>query len=548
MIPFDRNTPVLLIVFNRPNTSEKVLDKIRQVKPKKLYVAADAPRCEADEKKCQLVRSLFDYHLEDCEVIKHYQTYNLGCDKHCYQAISWFFEQESEGIILEDDCVPSLSFFGFCSELLRKYREDQRIGHITGSNYQFGNKRGDGSYYFSNLTHVGGWAGWRRVWQSHIERLSDYNQFKDLGYLKNLPSHAPFQSHWNKFYEMAFEGNNDVCWDYNYAYSNLINNRLSIIPNQNMICNIGCYDQATHYIENYPFADLPLEEMGDEIIHPTFICPDVEADLFSQTKEYNVSYDDYFMDKTTPYLKSRLEAYSEGKKLLVPKVIHQIYEDLAGPPDFLGKISESWRALNPDWEYRFWDKNAINDFMNTYYPELVPAYETFPYNVQRWDVIRYLILYQFGGLYVDMDYECTESIEPLLCDIECAIGLEPKENAVRRRMPYIVGNAFMATVPKHPFFAEIIKTVFPDSGKAADSIFTGSVLDTTGPYMMTRVYRESTCQDRICLLPAELVAPLTREEVIDIVNDKWSKRIEDKIDKAYAIHYFVGSWYQQVIK
>lgn len=166
MISYNRNTAILLIVFRRPDTTQKVFDRIREVKPKKLYIAADGPRNEIERNECDVTRAIVSCIDWDCEVVKLYQERNLGCDKHCFQAISWFFEQESEGIVLEDDRVPSRSFFGFCSTLLEKYRDDERIGHIAGSNYQFGKKRGDGSYYFSNLTHAGGWAGWRRVWKN----------------------------------------------------------------------------------------------------------------------------------------------------------------------------------------------------------------------------------------------------------------------------------------------------------------------------------------------------------------------------------------------
>lgn len=547
MISYNRNTAILFILFHRPDTTQRVFDRIREVKPKKLYIAADGPRNEIERNKCHMTRAIVSCIDWDCEVVKLYQERNLGCDAHCYQAISWFFEQEPEGIILEDDCVPSLSFFGFCSTLLERYRNDERIGHIAGSNYQFGKKRGDGTYYFSNLTHLGGWAGWRRVWKNvHCDK--NYPLFGRLNYLSNLPSHAPFQTHWNKYFGMA-NYNPDFCWDFRYAYTNLINNRLSIIPNHNLISNIGCVNKATHYIKDYPFADIKNEEI-DSIIHPSFVCPDVEADLYSQTKEYNFSWESLTRQEDVFHLKEKLNTVTINNhiKLKIPRIIHQIYEDLAGPPSPLVKISQSWKELNPEWEYRFWNKNDINMFLETYYPELIHIYRAFPYDVQRWDAIRYLILYKIGGLYVDMDYECTENITPILCETECAMGMEPKGHAILRRMPHIVGNAFMATIPNHPYFEELINAVFHDN-KNVESLYPKlSILDTTGPYMTTRIYDDSKYQEQVSLIPAELIAPLTKDEVLKVINGETSEILENKIEESFAIHYFFGSWYGQTKK
>jgi mannosyltransferase OCH1-like enzyme len=249
-------------------------------------------------------------------------------------------------------------------------------------------------------------------------------------------------------------------------------------------------------------------------------------------------------------LKEKLNIITKNNHIRpkIPQIIHQIYEDLTGPPSSLLQISESWKELNPDWEYHFWNKNDINTFLEMYYPDLIPISHTFPYDVQRWDAIRYLILYKMGGLYVDMDYECTESISPLLCETECAMGMEPKGNAILRRMPYIVGNAFMATIPNHPYFNELIKAVFYDNKEVSASSPERSILDTTGPYMTTRVYANSKYRKRVSLIPAELVAPLTRNEVLRMIDGKLSESLENKIDNSFAIHYFLCSWYEQTRK
>lgn len=542
MIIYDPKIAILLIAFNRSNIKQ-VFDRIKVVKPRRLYIAVDESTNDTQCKICKETTSIVSHIDWECQVFKLYQEKNQGYDKHCFHSISWFFEQEPEGIILEDDCVPSLSFFGYCTTLLKKFRNDERIGHISGSNYQFGKNRGDGTYYYSNLTHVSGWAGWRRVWQEHCLNENKYDLFNQLDYLSNLPSHAPFQYRWNRLFNIA-NHSNEHFWEVKYAYTNLINNRLSIIPNKNLITKIAYYDKMPHAIKNHPFTNIKNEEI-DHIVHPSFICPDIEADLYSQTKEYNTSFEELYMPKEYFYLKEHFVTAIRNNHIhpKIPQIIHQIYEDLAGPPPSLVEISQSWKELNPDWEYRFWNKNDIETFLKTYYPEFIPAYNAFPHNVQRWDAIRYLILYKFGGLYVDMDYECTENITPILCNTECAMGLEPEAHAFRIHVPYIVGNAFMATVPEHPYFKELIDTVFcTEKNSNMYSDLCELILNTTGPCMTTQVYKNSNYQKRVTLIPAELIAPLTYTDIKTIINNETTKNVESKIEKSFAIHYFFGSW------
>ena len=151
--------------------------------------------------------------------------------------------------------------------------------------------------------------------------------------------------------------------------------------------------------------------------------------------------------------------------------------------------------------------------------------------------------YKFGGLYVDMDYECTENITPILCNTECAMGLEPEAHAFRIHVPYIVGNAFMATVPEHPYFKELIDTVFcTEKNSNMYSDLCELILNTTGPCMTTQVYKNSNYQKRVTLIPAELIAPLTYTDIKTIINNETTKNVESKIEKSFAIHYFFGSW------
>ncbi|WP_165304972.1 hypothetical protein [Pedobacter sp. SYP-B3415] len=278
-----QNTPaVLLIAFNRPEETEAVFEVIRQAAPPKLYFAVDGPRNNDDIDKCDRVKSLVSRVDWSCLVQTRFNTTNMGCRDGVSSAISWFFTAEEEGIILEDDCLPHPSFFPYCAELLAKYRNDERIGHIGGANLQLGNVRGNASYYFSRLTHVWGWAGWRRVWQGYNADMPTLAGFT-ANILANSPSHEPFAAKWMENLQQTRNGNINT-WDYQYAYLNLINNRLSVIPNRNLITNIGFGPGATHTTGHHPFGNIPGEDIGD-LVHPIFLIANTEADIFTQRLE-----------------------------------------------------------------------------------------------------------------------------------------------------------------------------------------------------------------------------------------------------------------------
>ncbi len=304
MLPFDRQTPVLFLIFNRPHPTNLVFEEVRKAKPKKLYIACDGPRNKEEEIKVAEARAIVSNIDWDCDVETLFRDTNLGCRHAVSSAIDWFFENEPEGIILEDDCLPSQSFFGFCSVLLEKYRDDHRIGHIGGSNFQDGTMRGDGSYYFSRLTHVWGWAGWRRVWNTYDVNMKSFEFFTE-NQLKNLASHAPYSSIWFNNLSATFNGKINT-WDYQYAYCNLINNRLSIIPNQNLITNIGFGADATHTTINHPHANLPNKEV-DQVKAPLFFIADTDADLFTQSIEHPIIVKS-FLSRTWKKIKTKIKA------------------------------------------------------------------------------------------------------------------------------------------------------------------------------------------------------------------------------------------------
>lgn len=227
--------------------------------------------------------------------------------------------------------------------------------------------------------------------------------------------------------------------------------------------------------------------------------------------------------------------------MIIPKVIHQIWEEKTTLPESFYQFSETWKEHHPSWEYIFWNKLRMDSFIQEYFPNYIPILKKYKYDVQRWDVIRYLILYNFGGVYVDFDYECLESFDNLLKDKSCCFGLEPEEHAKLFHNKIVISNAFIAIRAKHPFMKQIIDKV-KSSFSVSENKLT-YVLETTGPYMLTDLYEQYSAKEEISLIPSATISPLTKMDVIGYLNGEIEERyIENKISKAIAIHYFWGSW------
>jgi len=288
--PYQTKSAVLFVLFNRPDTTRQVFNKIRAAKPKRLYLTADGPRpgFPDDEKLCKQTREIVNEIDWECEVKTLFREENAGCKNGVSAAISWFFSQEEEGIILEDDCLPASSFFKFCDTLLEKYRNDTRIRHITGCNLQFGKKWGNGSYYFSNRTHVWGWASWRRVWDDYDLNLDKYDAADIKQQMKNIYDDDLVAESWANIFKELKAGKINS-WAYPLDFANFFNNGLVIIPNENLISNIGFSVDATNTLnKNSVYANIPLVEMA-EISHPTFMLPEKQADLSIMNRDFDIA-------------------------------------------------------------------------------------------------------------------------------------------------------------------------------------------------------------------------------------------------------------------
>ncbi len=279
---------VLFLVFNRPQTTAQVFEVIRRVQPPRLYVASDGPRadqwCEVDlVKEVRKIATRVDW---PCELRTLFRDKNLGCKKAVSSAINWFFEQEQQGIILEDDCLPHPDFFQFCEILLDYYADNERIFAITGNNFQNGQKRGNASYYFSKYPHIWGWATWQRAWQHYQRDISfwpEWSQSED--WLRKTLNRAE-RRYWRKIFDRVYQDKIDT-WDYQWIASVWYAGGLTAVPNVNLVSNIGFGKEATHTRRISPLANLATEPIG-EITHPSVVKQDIEADHYTFRKVYGL--------------------------------------------------------------------------------------------------------------------------------------------------------------------------------------------------------------------------------------------------------------------
>jgi len=284
------NTAVLLIVFNRQETTRRVFEAIRKAKPPKLYIAADGPRKNIDGEK-EKVQSVRDYVISQidwkCEVSTLFRKENFGCKFAVSIAINWFFDNEEMGIILEDDCVPNQDFFWFCEELLDFYANDSRISQISGSNLIKNYKIDNYSYHFSNFGSIWGWASWRRAWNNYDIDMKGWPEIRENGYLKSaIVNKNEYKSRVNDF-EKTYHDKIDT-WDYQWIYSRLINRGLIIIPSVNLMSNIGLDNNATHTIgSKKSLHDMKTYKLSFPLVHPKHLLPDIRFEALIHKAKKN---------------------------------------------------------------------------------------------------------------------------------------------------------------------------------------------------------------------------------------------------------------------
>jgi hypothetical protein len=276
------NTPILFLIFNRPIITKIVFERLREIKPRYLYIAADGPREDHNNEFliCKQTRDIVLNGIDwDCQVKTLFREKNLGCGRAVSEAITWFFQNIEEGIIVEDDCLPSISFFNFCSNLLEKFRFNENIYIISGNNFQK-KQRSSSSYYFSAYGHIWGWATWRRAWNKYNLSLKGISneRFKEC---LNLYFHTKREiEYWyERFITMKY--NPIDTWDYQWLFILWMNGGINILPNLNLVKNIGFNEEATHTKgKTEKMLDMESFEIG-KIMHPELIAINKKADLYT---------------------------------------------------------------------------------------------------------------------------------------------------------------------------------------------------------------------------------------------------------------------------
>jgi len=283
-------TPVALIIFNRTEPTARVFEAIRAAQPRQLFIIADGPRVGkvGEAERCAATRAAVAQVDWDCEVHHNYSDANLGCRQRVSSGISWVFEHTEEAIILEDDCLPHPTFFAFCAELLERYRHDQRVSSISGNNFQFGNQRAPYSYYFSRYTHIWGWATWRRAWAGFDPQLTLWPQVKASGVLKNLFAEPELANFWGARFQSILEGRDT--WDFQWQLHTWLQGGLNVLPNVNLVTNIGFGVDATHTHAVNRLANIPLVALDFPLRHPPYLIRDALADQASDGIVYGYTH------------------------------------------------------------------------------------------------------------------------------------------------------------------------------------------------------------------------------------------------------------------
>ncbi len=278
--------PVVFIIFNRPDLTQRVFAEIAKAQPATLLVIADGPRHADEGAACDAARRVLDAVDWPCDLRRHFSDVNMGCKQRVASGLDWVFGQVEEAIILEDDCLPHPDFFTFCDQMLERYRDDTRIGHIAGTDYNPGPARGEGSYYYSRYTSIWGWATWRRAWDAYDVGMPDWPSVKSSGAPLNMLGTEEEGSHFSAVWDDIYNGETDT-WDGQWLFARLWAGSLAIAPNGNLISNLGCREDATHTTLNaHPFAKLAFGTVAFPLVPPGSMQPDDEADLIRARAEF----------------------------------------------------------------------------------------------------------------------------------------------------------------------------------------------------------------------------------------------------------------------
>ncbi|EAZ88812.1 TylF/MycF/NovP-related O-methyltransferase [Crocosphaera chwakensis] len=353
------STPVAFLIFKRPELTQKVFNVIAKVQPKQLLVVADGPPSEKEAEKCQQTRAIIQQVDWDCEVLTNFSDQNLGCKKRVSSGLNWVFSQVEEAIILEDDCLPDLSFFQFCETLLDYYRHDERIMQISGNNFQLGQSRTQYSYYFSKYPHIWGWATWRRAWQHYDVTMKHWPEFRQRGQMSAVFPNPEEQAYWTNVLERTYQGEINT-WDFAWGYTCWLQNGLTVLPDVNLVTNIGFGVEATFTKLNHPLANLPTQAIHT-LKHPPFVIVNDEADAYTSQYVFLNQANIYYQQSEIAKKRKEIEQASAQLRQLQEQIISTQQEITAMQSSKFWKLRQKWFKLKgkvglnqgndlPQWE------------------------------------------------------------------------------------------------------------------------------------------------------------------------------------------------------
>ena len=274
------NTPILILVYNRPFETKVLVNSLKKIKPKKIFISSDGPKNNShDIKKNYEVKKILEKINWTEEIQYNFMNENYGCKESVSRGISWFFSKVKMGIILEDDCIPNKDFFSFTKKILYKYKNNNKIYVVSGNNFLENKVTINESYYFSKYNHCWGWGSWARAWKHYDKNLIKWNSFKKSKSWKNKFHIALERKYWEKIFNLCYKKKIDS-WAYPWLYSIWIKNGLSILPKSNLVKNIGFNLDASHTFSHKKFNFL-TKKIEKKIVHPKKIKINHLADEYT---------------------------------------------------------------------------------------------------------------------------------------------------------------------------------------------------------------------------------------------------------------------------
>ena len=283
------SVPISFHIFNRPDSTRKVFEAIRSVRPEKLFVTADGPRADiaSDAQKCSETRAIIDSIDWDCDLVTRFSDENRGSFESTSEGMTRVFQEVDRAIFLEDDCIPHPTFFRYCHELLDYYENDERVALIAGTNFLFGKHATPYSYHFSRYTHMWGWAAWKRTWDKVDLEMQNWPAFRDAGGLNARFRNKHEILYWQGIMQGMYEGKTGPHWDYLLILSMFINNSLAVKPAVNLINNSGFGEESTHFRSKTLMHEVATTAMEFPLSHPPGINRHVAADDYVEARVFS---------------------------------------------------------------------------------------------------------------------------------------------------------------------------------------------------------------------------------------------------------------------